>query len=163
MQLLVVRHAKAAEAEPDRADAARPLTPSGKRRFKRIASGLAELDVEFDVVLHSPMLRAIQTAELLADRCDGELRVDELLARPPQRALFSLLEELSEQGLDRVAVVGHQPWLGELVAWCLNGATNAASNFHLRKGGVYWLDGEPRPGAFSLVAALPPNVLAELG
>ena len=152
MDLFVVRHAKAAEPVDGQEDAARPLTGAGVRRFKRIVSGLDELELQFDLILHSPWRRAVETAELLADLCPGELRVEGLLARAPSRALFSALEGLGEQGNERIALVGHQPWLGELVAWCLTGATNAASNLPLRKGGVVWLRGDPRPGAFELGA-----------
>ncbi|MEO0650650.1 MAG: phosphohistidine phosphatase SixA [Planctomycetota bacterium] len=163
MELFVIRHAKAADPEEALPDAARPLTTAGIRRFKRIASGLDELEVRFDLVLHSPWRRAVETAELLAELCPGELRVDELLSRPPSRSLFATLEDLADQGNERIGLVGHQPWLGEFVAWCLTGATNAASNLPLRKGGVIWLEGDPRPGGFELRAALPPDVLADLG
>jgi phosphohistidine phosphatase len=105
----------------------------------------------------------VQTAELLAKRCTGELRVDRLLAEAPGRTLFLALASLADQGFERVALVGHEPWLSEFVAWAVTGATNRAGNFSLRKGAVVWLEGDPVPGALALVASLPPQVLVEAG
>lgn len=163
MELYVIRHAKARDAGPGEDDAARPLTAGGAKRFRRVVSGLGELGVELDLVLHSPWRRALETAELLSERCVGEVRVDALLAQAPSRALFSVLETCLMQGHRRIALVGHQPWLGELVAWGLTGATNAASAFHLRKGAVVHLGGRPAPGGMTLRALLPPSVPGTIG
>lgn len=74
------------------------------------------------------------------------------LAASPHAALF---DELAG---DVVSVVGHEPWLSELIALALVGRSDGA-RFVLRKGGVAWLDGEPRAGAMSLRALFPPRAL----
>ena len=78
------------------------------------------------------------------------------LARPPSQAL------LQEIAGTRVALVGHQPWLGELVVWLLTGAQADGSAFAFKRGGVAWLEGQPQPGRMALRAFLPPKVLREL-
>src|SRR5262245_20782017 len=65
--LYLVRHAIAAERGdkwPD--DAERPLTHEGIARMRQVVKGLVELDAEIDLVLSSPLRRAMQTAEIVA-------------------------------------------------------------------------------------------------
>src|SRR5262245_47356052 len=66
-QLYLIRHAIAEErgdAWPD--DAKRPLSEGGMKRMRKSARGLAEAGVSFDVILSSPLVRARQTAEIVA-------------------------------------------------------------------------------------------------
>jgi phosphohistidine phosphatase len=71
----------------------------------------------------------------------------------------ALLERL---GGERVAVVGHAPWLSELLALLVTGSTQAGGRFVLKKGGVAWLEGDLRAGAMELRALHPPQVLVDL-
>jgi phosphohistidine phosphatase len=166
MELLVIRHATAVEriegaSEAD--DATRPLTDRGRRRFKRVVRGLARLDVAVDRVLHSPLTRAVQTADLLGRIVEGDLDdarvVSEHLVGSPRAELFA---DLAATGADRVAVVGHEPWLGELLALLLTGSTSHADGLPFRKGGVAWLDGTAAPAGMKLVAFLPPRALRKI-
>ncbi|QDU67238.1 SixA phosphatase family protein [Engelhardtia mirabilis] len=161
MHLHLVRHAIAAERAGAERDAARPLTAEGKRRFRKCARGLGRIGPRYDAIVHSPLLRAVESAELMAGLCD-DIRVDDLLARPPGRPLFTLLSELQQQGAERLALVGHQPWLGELAAWLTIGSTEAASSLPLKKGGVIWLEGNPVPGGMVLRASIPPALLRSM-
>ena len=159
MELLLVRHAIAEDQRPDRPDAARALTERGRDRFRACVQGLAGLDLRLDRVYHSPWRRAEQTAALLAPILDGRAEPSELLAQPPTPELLALLA-LHPEG--RVGLVGHEPWLGELLAVLLTGGPEAGANLAFRKGGVAWLDGEPLPGGMTLRALLPPLVLRAL-
>ena len=123
----MIRHATAVERIEDASeadDAARPLTDRGRRRFRRAVRGMRRLGLGVDRVLHSPWTRAVQTADLLGRLVDGDLadarRATPHLAAPPRGELFA---DLVATGGDRVAVVGHEPWLGELVALLLTGST----------------------------------------
>ncbi|TBH17277.1 SixA phosphatase family protein [Thermus thermamylovorans] len=162
MELLLVRHAIALppEGEGEGADDARPLSPKGSRRFRQVVRGLAALGVRLDLLLTSPKRRALETAEMLADLLEGESRVSPHLAAPPSEAL---LGEIPKEG--RVALVGHEPYLSALLAWLLLGDFLGESargslegRFLLKKGGVAWLEGEPRPGGMLLRALFPPKV-----
>lgn len=159
MDLLLVRHAIAEDRRPDRPDAGRALTEPGRRRFLACVQGLDALGLRLDHVWHSPLLRAEQTAACLAPLLDGQAGSSELLAQPPSRALLELLGQHPDQ---RVALVGHEPWLGELLSVLLTGRPASAENLSFRKGGVAWLRGDPLPGAMELRALLPPRVLCAL-
>jgi phosphohistidine phosphatase len=159
LDLWIVRHAIAEERSPSRDDADRALTEEGRRRFAREVRGLASLGVELDRIAHSPWRRAAETAALLTPLLagDGDLVPEEGLARAPGRELL--------QGLrtGRVALVGHEPWLSELVAWLASGDRGDGAGIELKKGAVAHLEGDAKPGAMTLRALLPPRVLRGLG
>ncbi len=150
MRLTLIRHAIAEEGADD---AARPLSPEGRKRFAREVEGLEALGVRLGRVLHSPKLRALETAELLAGLAPGGLEVSALLAHAPSQALLDAL------GGDDLALVGHEPHLSTLLAWLVSGDRTLGAHVELKKGAVAVLEGEPRPGGMELVALLPPKVL----
>jgi phosphohistidine phosphatase len=153
MRLLLVRHAI---AEDGIDDDARPVSSKGRRRFKKVVGALDRLDVKLDHIVHSPKLRALQTAELMTPllRDGGTTWVLDLLADLPGADLFQALEAFDGD----VALVGHQPYLGRLLAWLVTGRPAAETAFELRKGAVAVLDGNPRPGEVTLTMLLPPKV-----
>ena len=157
MELFVIRHAIAVPGSMRLADADRPLSPKGRARFSQAVLGLQCLKVRFDRLYHSPWLRAVETAELLAPVLDGKAVDSAALARAPSQDLLDALVG------ERVALVGHEPWMGELVAWLTTGAPPHGSVFAFKRGGVAWLEGQPQPGRMVLRAFLPPKVLRELG
>ena len=63
---------------------------------------------------------------------------------------------------DAVALVGHEPWMSELLAWLVTGDSYATGSHVMKKGGVAWLRGEPLPGGMELRALIPPKVFREL-
>lgn len=154
MNLYLVRHAVARDGEDDDA---RPLTPKGARRFAQAVEGLDALGVSVERVLHSPKLRAVETAELLEPVLDGHTEVTPLLARTPDAELLALLA-----GAD-AAAVGHEPWLGALCAWLVTGDPARGAAFPFKKGGVARLEGEPRPGAMRLLWLATPRMLRGTG
>jgi phosphohistidine phosphatase len=156
MELFVIRHAIAVPGSMLLADADRPLSPKGRARFSQAVMGLQRLKVRFDRLYHSPWLRAAETAELLAPVLDGKAVCSPALARAPSQALLDALVG------ERVALVGHEPWMGELVAWLTTGVPDG-SVFAFKRGGIAWLEGQPQPGHMVLQAFLPPKVLRELG
>jgi phosphohistidine phosphatase len=140
----VVRHAIAAErgdAWPD--DRQRPLTASGIERFRRAVAGLRRLDVRVDAIVTSPLVRARQTAELLAAGLEGKppIREVEVLAPgyEPQQVSSRILAVAAEP---RIALVGHEPGLGELVSLLIGARRPLA----FKKGGVCRIDLPSRSG-----------------
>ena len=83
--------------------------------------------------------------------------VETLLARRPSQDLLDAVAG------ERVALVGHQPWLGELVDWLITGDQGDGRGFAFKRGGVAWLEGRPKPGRMVLRAFLPPKALRALG
>ncbi len=157
MELFVIRHAIAVPGSMLLADAERPLTPQGRKRFAQAVLGLQHLKIRFDRLYHSPWQRAAETAELLTPVLAGKAVESLALARAPSQDLLETLVG------ERVALVGHEPWMGELVAWLTTGAPSDGSVFAFKRGGVAWLEGSPQPGQMVLQAFLPPKVLRTLG
>ena len=161
-ELYIVRHAIAAERGdewPD--DTKRPLTETGITRFTEAVEGLAWLEAEIDEIFTSPLVRARQTAMLLADGLGSKTPVKTLEALAPGHSPRQVMNELSRSAKRRrIALVGHEPGLGELAAHLI-GASRALP---FKKGGVCCiaLQGltSRRPG--ELVWFLPPKVLRRL-
>lgn len=161
--LYLVRHALAAERGdewPD--DTKRPLTETGTTRFREVVEGLVWLDVEIDEIFTSPLVRARQTADLLAHGLANEPAVKTLDALAPGHAPRAAMSELSRSARQRrIALVGHEPDLGELAAQLI-GSSRALP---FKKGGVCYVAvqglASRRPG--ELVWFLPPKVLRRVG
>lgn len=161
--LYLVRHAIAAERGeewPD--DAKRPLTERGISRFREGVEGLRWLDVAIDEIFTSPLVRAKQTAELLAAGLDTKPTVKVLDALAPGHGAAATMTQLAKAAKRRrIALVGHEPDLGELAAHLL-GAHRALP---FRKGGVCLIEVEglaaKRAGALGWL--LTPRMLRRLG
>ena len=108
VRLYLVRHAKAAPGDPD---GLRPLTPEGREQARLLAERLAA--EQPDAVVTSPLLRARETAEVLARACGLEAEPDELLA--PGATSADARQAAAGRG-ERVVLVGHQPDLGRIAA-----------------------------------------------
>lgn len=171
MQLYVVRHAIAAELVPGEDDAERPLTRKGIQRFRKSMKGMAVLDASFASVLHSPWRRAVETAHMLSPlvATGGITTATPLLCTTPSAELLELIAahgraaaELSSTGNHGVAVVGHEPWLGELIGLLIAGDARCGESLVLKKGSVSFLEGSAVAGGMSLRALLPPKVLRAL-
>jgi len=156
MKLYLIRHAIAVDALPGQSDNVRPLSASGIEKFKEVVRGLKQLDTALDRLYHSPKLRAVQTAELLVPLLNGETLVTPHLAADPSPELLNAITGES------VALVGHEPWLGNLCAWLLTGRIEGMS-FLFKKGGVALMEGSPKPGGMKLVGFWSPRVLRSLG
>ena len=160
MQLLIIRHAIAVEPAPGLADEERTLTEEGVTRFRDAARGLAAVLDPPDVLLTSPWLRAVQTAEIAASAW-GKVSPKTTNALGGGRVEHVLKILDGYRGKKLVAVVGHEPQLSALLARLL-GAPEA-SRFAFKKGGAALVDlsGDVREGG-SLVWSMPPRLLRAL-
>jgi len=156
MELYVFRHAKAHPARGRRPDAERRLTRGGKRKLERRARALASAGLELERLLHSPWTRAEESARVLERLSARPRETCALLCAPPGLELIGLLASLRAA---RVGVVGHEPWLAQLVGWLMLGHPHAPAWLALKKGGLVWLSGEPVPGGMQLRGFLPPRAL----
>jgi phosphohistidine phosphatase len=152
----LVRHAIAVDREEGLPDESRTLTPEGAKSFVEVVDGLQVLGVRFDRLLHSPWLRAVETAELLMPLLDGESEVTPLLATAPNADLLKQIKG------EHVAMVGHRPWMGELLALLVAGRVEDGERYEIKKGGVAVLEGKPTPGGMRLLALYPPRALRAL-
>jgi phosphohistidine phosphatase len=157
VDLFIIRHAAAAKRSPGGDDAQRRLTARGAERWRRSVEGLRRLGIRFDRLYSSPWLRAVETAEAATPLLHGKRVATEHLATPPRAALLAALKG------KRVGVVGHEPWLSQLLAWLLLADPQEASRFVLKKGSVAWLSGALEPGAMQLNALFTPKSLRAMG
>jgi phosphohistidine phosphatase len=110
MRLFVVRHADAAPGDPDEL---RQLTPDGRAQARALAERLAAEGVQAAVVLTSPLLRARETGEALADALGCASEPSDALA--PGTTAAAVRSAVEGRG-ETVIVVGHQPDCGEIAA-----------------------------------------------
>jgi phosphohistidine phosphatase len=165
MKILIVRHARAEERRLLgllRKDAARPLTPEGRKDMAKAAKGLKQLVSDLRVLATSPLVRAKQTAQILAERYDTE--VTEVTELSPGADPDKLLAWLRKQPLEAiVALVGHEPDLGALASWFLTGRKESFVQF--KKGAACLIDfaeAGPAPGRGRLEWLIQPGALRKL-
>ena len=163
IQLYLIRHGVAGErgeAWPD--DTKRPLTTDGVARLRKEAQGLAALGVEFDQVLTSPLVRTRQTADIIAQALAPRGAVTNVDALAPGGTVAATLAALAEhvrQGA--VAVVGHEPDLGQLAARLVG----AKAPIPFKKGAACRIDLDTLPPTHPgrLVWFATPKMLRRIG
>jgi phosphohistidine phosphatase len=133
MELLIIRHGEA-EARGSGDDASRRLTDDGRKKLRRGAKGLLELVPELDALVSSPLVRARETAAIVAEAYDG-LRIEESDCLEPEREPKELAEFLAARPpSEKLAIVGHEPHLSHAASWFLAGLRH--SFIDLEKGGA---------------------------
>jgi phosphohistidine phosphatase len=114
MQLVIVRHAEADPGSPELPDALRALTPNGRKQARSLGLHLRKQGIEPDAVVSSPLLRARETAAVLAALLGlADPAVDSRLA--PGAAPGDIEDAVRGRG-ETVVVVGHQPDCGRAAA-----------------------------------------------
>jgi phosphohistidine phosphatase len=143
IELYLVRHGLAEDrgpAWPD--DSTRPLTAEGAARLRKAIRGLRRLDVSFDVIVTSPLLRTRQSADILAETQDPPLPVvplDVLAPGSTPAAVIAALDPFAQKG--RIAVVGHEPGIGELASKLMG----LRHSLEFKKGAVCRIDVDRLP------------------
>ena len=163
IELYLVRHAIAAERGPKYPDdRLRPLIPAGQKKFAESVRGLVKMDVAIDFVLTSPLVRARDTAILLASGLKPKPAVAEIEALAPGGRPQAINDAIKTHAKKyrRLAIVGHEPDLGELAARLLG----ARGNVEFKKGGVCLIDadGATPTGPGTLRWMLTPKALRAL-
>ena len=142
LNLFLLRHGVAVEREEfDYVnDAARPITPKGKKQLRHVAAAIRILELDFDLVLSSPLIRARQTAEIIAEKLEFKRHVsyaDELKPGADDKMLVHKIANLTKFS-GNLLLVGHEPDLSELLALLVTG--NQDGGFSLKKGGLAKLE-----------------------
>ena len=161
-EVYLIRHGLAEErgdAWPD--DTRRPLTEEGISRIKKGARGLVRLGLEFDVVLTSPLVRTRQTAEVFAAAFNTRPPIAVIDSLAPEGSVQAVMNDLEKHARRaRIAIVGHEPGIGELAARLLG----SRRPLEFKKGAVCRIDIEsiPPAGPGTLRWFLTPRILREL-
>ena len=134
-RVYLVRHGVAEDYSSSGRDFDRALTEEGRQKMARAASGLLSLEVQVDLLVSSPLVRARETADEIAQVYDSAERQvwEELSCGVDESALTNRLEECDP--LADVMLVGHEPDIGEMLAYWLTGRI-AAFHTRVRKGSV---------------------------
>ena len=137
MQLFIVRHGIAVDREDPKcpADPDRFLTDEGIEKTRQVAQGVAEVGAAPDLMVTSPYLRALQTAEIFAAQlgyAKQKIKKSDFLL--PGAEPLQLFRELAkDKELSVVFVFGHAPHLDDVVATVLGTKHHITS---LKKAGV---------------------------
>ncbi len=150
LELYLIRHGIAAERGEDYPDdSKRPLTSTGMTRVRQEARALNALKVGFDVIISSPLTRTKQTAEIMAGTLKEKPAIVTSDALAPAGTPAGVMQEIARHARKaRVALVGHEPNLGELAARLIG----ARSPIQFKKGAICRIDFE----------ILPPKSLGQL-
>lgn len=138
MKLYILRHGEAADRDDPcyENDVDRPLVRKGVRRTRALARVLRRLDVTFDVILSSPLVRARETAEIVEQelRLESRLELTEHLAPTGDvDKLVSWINQLRPKPAN-VLLVGHEPDASRLISLLCTGGPDLALT--LKKGGL---------------------------
>ena len=145
MNLFILRHAIACDPgddglPKDLPDADRPLSAKGQQKLWRSTEAMRALELKFDAVVSSPLLRARQTALIVTEAFElrRKLVLTDHLA--PDGSPKLLVEQLNDLGprAKNILLVGHEPYLSRLISLLISGSTTAAID--LRKGGLAKLE-----------------------
>ena len=150
MKLYFLRHGEADWPDWTQSDDERPLTKRGKKEMRDVAKFLADLNVRPELIVTSPLPRALQTAEIAADYLKPKLRRDELLA--PGFGIDQLGTVLKRHHAKSLMVVGHEPDFTNIIS----GLTGAS--LKLSKAGVALVDVDPESEKGKLLWLFPPKI-----
>lgn len=142
MILYFLRHGLAAERNVHKFkhDADRPLTAEGKRKLEKIAAAMQRLELAFDLILSSPLVRARQTAEIVASAFHSRNKLCYSEALAPEGATAGVIRALKalDPQPESLLLVGHEPQMSRLISVLLAGDPGCA--LLLKKGGLCKLE-----------------------
>jgi phosphohistidine phosphatase len=160
MNLYILRHASAGVRRADSiVDAKRPLDKEGKEQCLLIGRYLNALRVQFDLILSSPLKRALQTASLVGTEVAYDSKIQIAEAASPSGTVSSfqaLVGTLS--AYDNVLVVGHNPNLPEFLGSLI--CAPRPASIRMRKGAIARVDCTRRPG--QLISVVDPRILRQI-
>ncbi|MBI2061079.1 MAG: phosphohistidine phosphatase SixA [Nitrospirae bacterium] len=142
MEVYLLRHASALPLSPAlKRDEDRPLSTKGKIRMRRAATGLKKIGVRFDRMYTSPLVRARQTAQIVAEVYGWSLtRLEECKPLAPGGNASELLAILAGQNSTaRVLLVGHEPDMSRTASVLLSGSPSQVAMV-FKKGGLCRID-----------------------
>lgn len=157
MRLYVMRHG---DAEPGINDPSRSLSKEGREEARTAGLFLSRQKAKIDIVLHSPLLRAVQTAEIASNEMGSRESIEVTNALPSSDPEGFMRELTSlKLGVDaRVLLVTHQPFAGRLVSYMLTRGEGAEMKF--TTGAVSCLEGTMTSGTWSMLMHMQSKMMA---
>jgi len=120
MRIYLLRHGIAEDAGPRTPDARRELTEKGRTKLAGVLRLAKRAEVQPELVLSSPLVRAVQTAEMAREILHVESPIQQTPVLVPEGSPQAVWDELRGlRNLEEVLLAGHEPLLGELAGWLL--------------------------------------------
>jgi phosphohistidine phosphatase len=139
MNIYILRHANAGVRRVNPIlDKKRPLDKEGKRHCQHLAYVLNAMNVQFDLIVSSPLKRSLQTASLVGTETGYEAKILTSTALTPE-ANFAQFQKLLRDcaGHENLLVVGHNPNLTSFLgALLVPASASAVASVRLRKGSL---------------------------
>ena len=145
-EICIMRHGIAIRRGTDGSldDSKRKLTPEGREKMEQIARGLKRLNLDLDWIVTSPLVRAVETAQIISDSFGSKVPLDLCDALRPGEPAEEVLQFLEKQpDRRRILLVGHEPDLSMLAARLMGAGREA--NLVLKKGGCCLIASEQLP------------------
>ena len=149
MQLYFLRHGEADWPGWTKPDDERPLTDFGKKEVRQLGKFLNRLKVKPDLIVTSPLPRALQTAEVAAEELKTKLRQDEALE--PGFGISELSTVLKRHRSKALILVGHEPDFSSVISALTGGFVK------MSKAGVALIDIDPETEKGRLLWLFPPK------
>lgn len=144
MDIVLMRHGRAAQrGGHEGPDEQRPLTSGGLKKLRRAMAGLRKVVPHLERVVTSPLLRARQTAEVVAEGYAVPLK--EVASLAPGNEPQAITRWLARQHDNVILMVGHEPDLGRLASWYLTGSSE--SFLPMKKGAICMIHFDGKPAA----------------
>ncbi len=161
MIVYFLRHGLAEDRETwKEADASRPLTDKGKLQVGWVAEAISDLAPDLDAILTSPLVRARQTAQIVANQLGMEESLEEDARLSPGFGMAELVEIIQEHtGAEGLILVGHEPDFSLTVSDLIGGGRLVFKKGGLARVDLVALD----PPRGELVWLIPPKALAHQG
>jgi phosphohistidine phosphatase len=150
MHLYFLRHGQADWPDWNKSDDKRPLTARGKKEIRTLARFFKGLEMQLDRIMTSPLPRARQTAEIVAERLKAKLDEDSSLE--PGFDAEDLRKFLRKYPDERLMLVGHEPDFTETIS------TLTGASLKLSKGGLALVEVNPKSMSGRLLWLFPPKV-----
>ncbi|MDT7862335.1 MAG: phosphohistidine phosphatase SixA [Saccharolobus sp.] len=152
--LLIVRHGEAEPQINGKDDKDRRLIKKGIKQMRRVANFLDSMDYTIDRVFTSPYIRAYQSAEVILDELgEDDKKIETFNELAPDKEPSEFLEKLKEMDNSTILVVGHEPYLSNLIKSISGGLVE------LKKGGIAVVEYNPMDNKGSLKLLLTQKVL----
>jgi phosphohistidine phosphatase len=138
MQVYILRHGIAEDIKPGGSDADRALTNEGRKKLREVLRLAEKADVVPSLIITSPLIRAVQTAEAVIEvlgYANDLLRTEALLPSSEPEDVWQ--EIRTQQGVMQLMIVGHEPLLSRLIAFLLN---SSALMIDVKKGALIRID-----------------------
>jgi phosphohistidine phosphatase len=158
MELYVLRHGKAeVSPSPGREDAGRPLTRQGREEIQRIAAWMLRNRCRFDLIATSPLRRAEETSDIVAEAYNLEKRLVVWEDLSPGMNFDRLMEQIAScDDLSSLLLIGHEPSLSGCIGRIISAGGGA--EITLKKGGLARIRNFcPDPASGTLVWLLSPR------